>query len=173
MCVLLMITHLLLIKVIWHPCQAKQHVCQGNSNHQTHFSYFVYLHSCRHGTCVPFSTFPAILGSPCDSVYETGTDYVYLSNEVTRSFYEELLNIIHEAENALEEIFIDECTNTTKTMICNYYLPPCGDAARLTTPTSVCPTACEEQSRRCPSQWTWFALKENISQFTVPVSVYL
>ena len=89
----------------------------------------------------------------------SGTDYVYLSNEVTRSFYEELLKIIHEAENALEEIFIDECTNTTKTMICNYYLPPCGDAARLTTPASVCPTACEEQSRRCPSQWTWFQQK--------------
>ena len=34
----------------------------------------------RYGNCLPFSNYPTAIGIPCDSVYEIGTDYVYIRN---------------------------------------------------------------------------------------------
>ena len=101
--------------------------------------------------------------SPCDGVYDS-SDYVYLSNEKTPVFYEDLLKTIHEIENTLEETFTNDCINTTEEMMCHYFFPSCGNSTVFEFPTSVCPSDCEEQRHKCPSQWTWFEQKLPIHQ---------
>ena len=84
---------------------------------------------------------------------------MYLSNEKTPVFYEDLLKTIHEIENTLEETFTNDCINTTEEMMCHYFFPSCGNSTVFEFPTSVCPSDCEEQRHKCPSQWTWFTQK--------------
>ncbi|CAI8029843.1 Tyrosine-protein kinase transforming protein RYK, partial [Geodia barretti] len=108
----------------------------------------------RYGSCVPFS--PYLLGSggiPCDSVYESGTDYVYLKNS-SESF--QPLNVLGGIEQQLDDVFSNhDCTLSTVRMICHYYLPPCGNSTHFEPPTSVCSDACYLQSQICPSYWTF------------------
>ena len=44
-------------------------------------------------------------------------------------------------------------------MMCHYFFPSCGNSTVFEFPTSVCPSDCEEQRHKCPSQWTWFQQK--------------
>ena len=105
----------------------------------------------RHGSCVPFS--PNLLGTdiPCESVYESGTDYVYIKNS-SEPF--QALNIIW----GIEEKFQEEsfCRNSTMKMICHHYLPPCGTSTHFESPTAVCSDACFWQSQMCPTNWSCF-----------------
>ena len=108
----------------------------------------------RYGSCVPFS--PYLLGTggiPCDEVYETGTDYVYINN-ANESL--QPLNILGGIERELDDVFSDhDCTLSTMRMICHYYLPPCGNSTHFEPPTSVCSDACHQQSQMCPFHWTF------------------
>ena len=104
---------------------------------------------------------PVVTGSPCESVYKTGVDYVFLSNDKTVVFYEQLLKKMDETEHLLEESFTDNCTNTTVRMICHHILPPCGNSTNFKFPTFVCPSACDLQRKECPNQWSWFQQRLN------------
>ena len=113
----------------------------------------------RYGSCVPFS--PYLLGTggiPCDEVYETGTDYVYIKNG-NESL--QPLSLLGGIENQLHDLFsTDDCTLSTIRMMCHYYLPPCGNSTHFEPPTSVCSDACVLLSQMCPFHWTYIVESE-------------
>ena len=113
----------------------------------------------RYGSCVPFSPYLLGNGIPCDSVYESGTDYVYIkySSESLQP-----LNVIGGVEDVLQkESSSDDfyCMNSIIQMICHYYLPPCGNSTHFEPPTFVCSDVCHLLSQMCPTQWGAFESK--------------
>ena len=85
---------------------------------------------------MPFSSYIAFAGSPCDSVYESGKDYVFIRHD--KQFLDRL-RMIADFENQLEASYQGNCVESTIRLICHYYLPPCGNSADFTSPApSVC-----------------------------------
>ena len=89
---------------------------------------------------------------PCESVYESGTDYVYIKKS---SEFFQTLNEIWRIEKKLQEDSTF-CMNSTIRMICHHYLPPCGNSTHFEPPTAVCSDACLLQSQMCHTHWSDF-----------------
>ena len=120
---------------------------------------FITIIIIRYGSCVPFSQYLLGRGIPCDSVYESGTDYVYITNS---SESLQPLNVIGGVEEVLQKEFSSNdfyCMNSTIHLICHYYLPPCGNSTHFEPPTFVCSDACRLLSRMCPTHWGAFESK--------------
>ena len=124
--------------------------------------FFFLLTLSRHGSCVPFS--PNLLGRdiPCESVYESGTDYVYVEDhEPFRA-----LNIIWRIQNEFKEDSF--CRNSTIKMICHHYLPPCGNSTHFEPPSAVCSDACLLQRHMCRTRWSKF--ESQLSEISNPLN---
>ena len=116
-------------------------------------SKFILAH-CRYGSCVPFSEYMLGSGIPCNRVYDSGTDYVYINNSIESI---QTLSFIWEIEEELQED--SYCIDSLLRMMCHYYLPPCGNSTHFEPPTSVCSDACYLLSQMCPTDWGDFELK--------------
>ena len=114
---------------------------------------FIAIIIIRYGSCVPFLPYLLGRGIPCDSVYKSGTDYVYIENS---SESLQPLNVIGEVEDVLQvESSLNDfyCMNLTIHLICHYYLPSCGNSTHFKPPTFVCSDACHLLSQMCPTHW--------------------
>lgn len=113
--------------------------------------YFFY----RHGFCAPYthSHLEFTNGIPCDKVYEEGIDYIYFQRNRLKD-YNKLLHAINDAENRLEDAFHGDCTSSVISVLCHFYLPPCGNSVHFELPTSVCYNECEQLSQTCPDEWS-------------------
>ena len=132
-------------------------ICLNRYIQTSHLLFKSQLAHCRYGSCVPFSEYMLGSGIPCDRVYESGTDYVYIIESI------QTLNVIWEIEEELQED--SYCIDSLLRMICHYYLPPCGNSTDFEPPTSVCSDACYLLSKMCPTHWGYFESelrKENI-----------
>ena len=108
----------------------------------------------RYGTCVPFSSYIPYAGSPCDSVYKSGEDYVFVRHD--QQFLENLRMIIDFEDELESTAQQDDCVESTIRLMCQYYLPSCGDRA---VPLPVCEEECNQLSETCPIQWNSFLIK--------------
>ena len=50
-------------------------------------------------------------------------------------------------------IFRDECQAPAEKLLCQYYLPPCGNSTTFETPKSVCKDTCNYLRENCPNEW--------------------
>ena len=124
--------------------------------------FFFLLTLFRNGSCVPFS--PNLLGTdiPCESDYDSGTDYVYIQDR--ESF--QALSIIWRIQDEFKEDSF--CMNSTIKMICHHYLPPCGNSTHFEPPTAVCSDACLLQSHMCRTNWSHF--ESQLSEISNPLN---
>ena len=111
------------------------------------------LHFFRNGICLPFQTRDHE-PTPCDLLYESGVDYVYVPwNRVNGDYYE-LMFAVFEYGSIFQLFFGDlECTESALHLFCQYYLPPCGNSTHFEPPAALCPSACHIPSLLCPDAW--------------------
>ena len=108
-----------------------------------------YIYTFRHGICLPFQA-RSDEPTPCDPLYESGVDYVYVPWK--RSDYRLLMKALFRARSTFHNIF-DECTEPALHLLCQFYLPTCGNSTHFEPPAAVCPSACRIPSLVCPDEW--------------------
>ena len=72
---------------------------------------------------MPFSSYIPYAGSPCDSVYKSGEDYVFVRHD--QQFLEDLRMIVDfedELESTAQHAQQDDCVESTIRLMCQYYL---------------------------------------------------
>ena len=107
----------------------------------------------RYGVCVPYQA-RTEMPNPCDSLYESGVDYVYVPWVRGERNYRELMKILFRSGPTFQSTFQD-CKEFESTMhlLCQFYLPPCGNSTHFEPPAAVCPSACRVPSLACPDEW--------------------
>ena len=106
---------------------------------------------------MPFSSYIPYVGSPCDGVYKSGEDYVFVKHD--QQFLENLRMIVDVEDELESTVQQDNCVPSTIRLMCQYYLPSCGDRAGFRVPLPVCVEECNELSEKCPIQWNSFLQK--------------
>lgn len=90
----------------------------------------------------------------CEDFLRLGTDYVYVSNTLgTQSSISEYLNDNIETARNLIAIHSEECLEQVFRLLCFYYLPPCGNATHLQSPSSICQEECLHVQETCSATW--------------------
>ena len=90
----------------------------------------------------------------CSGVLSPGIDYVYSSNRLgTQSYISSILNDNFEHFRQLTASFPTNCINHVLRLICLYYLPPCGTATQLQSPSSICQEECIHIQDTCHATW--------------------
>ena len=105
---------------------------------------------CRYGNCVPYRAQEK--ASPCDDLYTSGVDYVFVPFSRYKGKYSMLMKSIVIFGPQLLSGF-DKCYDIAKRVICHFYLPPCGNTTSFETPTSVCEDTCHAVQDACGTQW--------------------
>jgi hypothetical protein len=107
----------------------------------------------RHGICLPFQA-RVDEPTPCDTLYESGVDYVYVPWTRFEGDYREMMKAMFRVGSTFESTF-KECTvfESTLRLFCQFYLPPCGNSTHFEPPAAVCPSACRVPSLVCPDEW--------------------
>ena len=90
--------------------------------------------------------------TPCDHLYESGVDYVYVPRNRTKGNYRKLMELMHNVGFFYHNLF-DECLDSGLHLLCHFYLPPCGNSTHFEPPAAVCPSACRIPSLECPDEW--------------------
>ena len=90
----------------------------------------------------------------CDSVLRPGIDYVYtrfiLGNQGSIT---KLLNDKLKAVQGFIPLYDQDCVKQVYRVLCHYYLPPCGNATRPTSPSSICHEECHRVKEECAIVW--------------------
>ena len=88
----------------------------------------------------------------CDTFYTPGVDHIYVSYQRTGGNIDRYLEELSEFAGLLTRIF-DECHDSADKILCQYYLPPCGNSTTFEPPKSVCMETCNYLRESCPNQW--------------------
>ena len=104
---------------------------------------------CRYGSCFPYDTSTALHGIPCDDLYTQNSTYVYLSSLRTGGDFQRYL-LFFEDTRIFFNFIPHNCIHEAREILCNYYLPPCGNETEFEAPTSVCEDVCKHLERLCP-----------------------
>ena len=101
--------------------------------------------------------------TPCDDLYVSGVDYVYIPYTRYDGNFENLMDGITRVASQLAVAFAN-CFEPARRVLCHFYLPPCGNSSMFEPPSSVCEEACTELSKLCPIGWaqvvSFFELNE-------------
>ena len=91
--------------------------------------------------------------NPCDVLFTSGVDYVYLPNG--RAFGSlGILNSFAADANVLINLIDEPCREVAREVVCYFYYPPCGNNTTFDPPKSVCPDECAYiRDTVCPLEW--------------------
>ena len=90
----------------------------------------------------------------CEGILRLGTDYVYVSNTLgTQSSIAQLLNRNIETAKDIIATHDVDCLELVSRLICSYYLPLCGNATHLQSPSSICKEECSHVQETCSATW--------------------
>ena len=111
------------------------------------------LTHCRFGNCVPYDT-RAYPGIPCDSLYGQGETYVYIPFTRGRigGNFDNYVLFFRDTELAFNFI-PEECIVEARSILCQYFFPPCGNTTVFEPPESVCEDVCEYLLTLCPEEY--------------------
>ena len=123
-----------------------QSLCSFYVKYHPHYMFL----TCRHGNCVPYRSQET--PTPCDAIYESGVDYIYVSYERFDGSFSRFMHVIQKFGFQLLST-LESCYDTALKVICHYYLPPCGNATHFKPPTSVCSDTCHKLQDLCPLEW--------------------
>ena len=88
-----------------------------------------------------------------------GVDFVYISNRIDGT-QNNISQVLNEKIKNLKDIIAThdkDCVDLVFTVICHYYLPPCGNYTHYITPSSLCQEECMYVQKSCHT--TWLAAK--------------
>ena len=105
----------------------------------------------RFGSCEPYT------GGieACNDVFTAGVDYVFIAahwaseNETSMTLEQAIpkqLKLISHSDASF-------CYDQLNTLICKYYLSPCGTESSQILPRSICSEDCYAVQRDCPTAW--------------------
>ena len=95
------------------------------------------------GTCEPYTGGSEL----CSDVYKGyGSVYVLASTKQTE-LTSQLDSLI------TRNLFEDRCAETIVTILCLYFLPPCGANSTTYLPITVCREECVQVQDACPRDW--------------------
>ena len=103
----------------------------------------------------------------CDGVLRTGVDYVYISNRLDSS-QSSIVSDLNEALREVDGLMVTDdkdCQEMIYRVICQYYLPSCGNHTHQLPPSSLCQDECEHVQKKCSATWNAFSLAFNKLQF--------
>ena len=104
----------------------------------------------RYGHCIPFRKQEK--ESLCDDFYTSGVDYIYIPRTRNHGRYSRLMkDIIMFAPILLGSL--DKCYEVARSIICHFYLPPCGNSTVFELPKSVCEDTCLQVQEACGEEW--------------------
>ena len=90
----------------------------------------------------------------CKDVLRLGVDYVYISNKLeNQSSISKALNANIDNARDLIATHTQECVNQVFRLLCLYYLPGCGNATNIHSPTSICQEECSHVQETCAPTW--------------------
>ena len=111
--------------------------------------FIVFLDPFSYGTCQPYSTGFTHEGIPCDDLYTQHETYVYLSPLRGQGSLEYYIYKFRNTQLFFNFIPMD-CIVESRKILCQYYLPTCGNSTIFQPPTSVCQDVCEHFKTQCP-----------------------
>ena len=87
--------------------------------------------------------------SLCASVYSEMPAYVYRKTGFNQS------GLLHQLNRVLALILLDnqECIAMIKSIVCHYFLPPCGANGTMHLPRGVCSEECSQVQDSCSEEW--------------------
>lgn len=111
------------------------------------------IHLCayRFGSCVPYPARDQSI--PCDALYTPGVDHIFVSYRRTGGNIDRYLDRIEVTAGLVLAVFRDECQDAAVRVLCQFFLPPCGNSTIFEPPTSVCMEACNYLRDTCPTEW--------------------
>ena len=116
--------------------------------------YHICLCTFRFGNCVPYQARDQSI--PCDTLYTPGVDHVFVSYQRTSGNIDTYLDTIQIALGVIRlfsAILQDKCYDPSVRILCQYYLPPCGNSTTFQPPASVCMETCNYLREICPNEW--------------------
>ena len=104
----------------------------------------------------------------CADVVRLGVDFVYISN--SRGSQSDITTLLNDKIKNVENLFAihdDECVKMVFTVLCKYYLPPCGNITLSLPPFSLCQEECAYVQSKCEATWTTasLAFSDDTDQF--------
>ena len=95
----------------------------------------------------------------CAGILRLGIDYVYVTKRLgTQNNISLSLNKNIEAARELISTHNEECMAQVLSLLCAYYLPPCGNATHPQPPPSICKEECGYVQESCRATWQAAAL---------------
>ena len=87
----------------------------------------------------------------CEGVVRPGIDYVYARSKLGDQ--RTIAQLLNENIKDLDTITDNPCVKKVFRALCNFYLPPCGNATHPTPPTSICQRECQMVHQKCWRTW--------------------
>lgn len=88
----------------------------------------------------------------CNAVINIGVDSVYITKSLgTQNDISTILN--DKLQNSLFINHEKDCVDQVFTIICHYYLPPCGTVTNSLPPSSICQEECSQVQSSCQETW--------------------
>lgn len=98
----------------------------------------------------------------CASVLKLGIDFVYSSNRLgTQSAISNAMNDNSQSFQDIVGMHDTECVQQVLRLVCLYYLPPCGNATHVSSPSSICQEECSVIQQTCSATWQAATLAYN------------
>ncbi len=93
-------------------------------------------------------------GSPCDSEFEIGVDYVYVPFTRLNGNLTELNMVLEPFKVLVDLLSAGKCTRIVLRGLCFYYYPPCGNSTHFVPPPALCYDDCvAAQTDVCPTEY--------------------
>ncbi len=106
--------------------------------------------ACSLGTCERYQR----LSSICNTVFNESTGYVFIRNS-SGLFNQSWLS--YKLDQILSDTIIDgntTCSLMIKSVVCNYFMPTCGNSGFVHIPRAVCPNDCSLVQNGCSDEWS-------------------
>ena len=130
-----------------------------------HDMYAIALCTYRFGNCVLYPVHEQSF--ICDAIYTPGVDHIYVSYQRTGGDLGRYLDNLRLFAGLITAIFQDECQAPAERILCQYYMPPCGNSTTFEPPKSVCMETCNYLRESCPNEWSGMELYFEDNAFSV------
>ena len=114
--------------------------------------YIIYtsLHVHSHGECAIYDrTALDITETPCDRFFKDGVDRFFVANDRLGGNANRYIRYFDDPQHKLAFNIVPECPEEARRVVCQYFLPPCGNVTMFEPPKSICEDVCDYLITSC------------------------
>ena len=112
------------------------------------------LHRHSHGKCAVYDrTALDITETPCDRFFKDGVDRFFVANDRHDGDVYRYVNYFDNPQIGLAFKILPQCPEEARRVLCQYFLPPCGNLTMFEPPKSICEDVCDYLLTLCPDAY--------------------